>query len=137
MSRALIAPPRTATIVVYMQPPPEVSPNYRGHTRSKARRRAVAEFRQEAGMAAMVACSLDPFLLADWGGGTPVVLDAEIAWCCGRKSVDPTNAPALLKAAIDGIADVLWDGHDDHVLMGTVTQRRGEGVVTVTLREPS
>ena len=131
------APARTATILIRMMPPPECSPNWRGHTRSKGKRRAVAELRAEAGKAALVACSLDPFLVADWGGGTPVVLDAEIAWCCGRKSVDPTNAPALLKAAIDGIADVLWDGQDDHVLMGMVTQVRGGGTVTITLRDPS
>jgi hypothetical protein len=123
------APAMTATIVIRMQPPAEVSPNFHGSFRQRAK--AVREFRDEAAKATRYEGSRTEAFRENY---RPVTLDAEIAWCCGRKAVDPTNAPSLLKAAIDGIADVLFDGRDAHILMGTVTQTRGSGTVTVVLR---
>lgn len=119
-----------ATIQIPMLPPRECSPNWRGHWSQRAK--AVRAFRETAGWATYQA--LDDAGVFRLYGCQPVTLDAEIAWCCGRKSVDPTNAPALLKAAIDGIADVLWFGRDRHVQLGDVRQTRGDGTVTVTLR---
>ncbi len=63
-----------------------------------------------------------------------VIMDVEIAWCCGRKQADDDNAWASLKALRDGIADVLCNGEDRVITQGNLTQTRGEGVVTVTLR---
>jgi hypothetical protein len=64
-----------------------------------------------------------------------VVMDVEIAWCCGRKRLDDDNAWASLKACRDGIADVLFMGEDRYMVQGTLTQTRGDGTVTVVLRE--
>lgn len=126
-----------ATIVVRMLPPQEVNPNWRGSWRKRAA--AVAEFRDCARLCTVDALNsrghpASAFCGYDYAESGGVILDAEIAWCCGRNMVDPTNAPALLKAAIDGIADALWFGDDRHVHLGQVTQRRGEGTVTVTLQ---
>jgi hypothetical protein len=63
-----------------------------------------------------------------------VVMDLEIAWCCGRKRMDDDNAIAACKPLRDGIADVLFGGEDKHITQGTVTQTRGDGTVTVVLR---
>jgi hypothetical protein len=61
-------------------------------------------------------------------------MDLEIAWCCGRKRMDDDNAIAACKPLRDGIADVLFGGEDKHITQGTVSQTRGSGTVTVTLR---
>lgn len=122
-----------AVIEIPMVPPVEVSPNWRGHWRKKAK--ATGLFRATARLAAVSALSTpDPALTAFCGNDAPVTLDAEIAWSGRRRFVDPTNAPALLKAAIDGIADAMWFGQDRHVTIGAVKQTRGSGTVRVTLR---
>ncbi len=64
-----------------------------------------------------------------------VIMDVEIAWCCGRKRMDDDNAIAAMKPARDGIADVLWAGEDRYITQGRLTQTRGEGTTTITLRE--
>lgn len=115
-------------IEIPMMPPRECSPNWHGHWANKAR--AVAEFRQQARMSAMVADNTEAWI----GFDGPVTLDVEIAWCCGRKRLDDDNAKASLKAAIDGISDALWSGQDRHVTIGTVLQKRGKGVVRVMMR---
>jgi hypothetical protein len=118
-----------ATIVIRMLPPREVSPN--GGWTWRQRREAKAEFRGEAAKATLydsegVTAFADRF--------EPVTIDAEIAWCCGRKRMDDDNAKACLKSAIDGISDVLWRGQDRHVTLGEVKQTRGDGMVIVTLK---
>lgn len=128
---------QTATIVVPMLPPREVSPNG-GHS-WRARSRAKYELRQAAYWSARAVFDQQfPRILT----GTPareagVIMDFEIQWCCGRKRMDDDNAKACMKAIIDGIADLLWDHHDDHVTIGQLTQTRGDGTVTVTLRPAS
>lgn len=121
-----------AVIVIRMLPPAEVSPNWHGSWRQKGK--AVAEFRAEAAWAVRVAMSDSHLVTAFCGHFAPVVLDFQIAWCCGRKRLDDDNAKAALKAAIDGISDVLWGGQDRHVTIGEVKQIRGQGLVTVTLK---
>ena len=123
-----------AVIVILMAPPIEVSPNWHGPWRRRAR--AVAEFREQAGWATRAAVNANEGGLAHFLGNTNVTrLDADIAWQRGRNQSDPTNAPILLKAAIDGIADVLWNSRDDHVYLGAVKQTRGDGVTMITLSE--
>lgn len=116
-----------AVIVIPTMPPREVSPNWHGSWRKRAA--AAAAFRAEAGWATRF-----DLPAAFLGRVAPVAIDVEIAWCCGRRRLDDDNALASCKAALDGIADVLWDGQDRHVTVGTVTQTRGQGTVTVTLR---
>ena len=124
----------STVIVILMAPPIEVSPNWHGPWRQRAR--AVAEFREQAGWATCAAVNANEGGLAHFLGNTNVTrLDADIAWQRGRNRADPTNAPILLKAAIDGISDVLWGGRDDHVHLGEVTQTRGGGVTIITLRD--
>lgn len=118
-----------AVIVVRMTPPREVSPNARVHFRRRAR--AVAAFRAEAAKAAQFESEGTS---AFCGRMLPVELSAEIAWCCGRKRLDQDNAIASLKPLVDGISDWLWHGRDEHVRMGQITQVRGDGRVTITLR---
>lgn len=123
-----------ATITVLMQPPVECSPNWRGHTRSKAKRKAVAEFREEAAKATTVAV-LQNFGSFVWVPSAPeIIVDIEIAWCCGRKRVDPDNAMGFCKPALDGIAENLGI-NDRKFRPGEVKQVRGGGMVTFTLRE--
>lgn len=126
-----------AVIVVPMLPPREVSPNWYGAWRKKAR--AKRDLREAAYWSARgVFDQQFPRILT----GTPareagVIMDFEIAWCCGRKRMDDDNAKACMKSIVDGIADLLWDHDDRHVTIGTVTQVRGGGTVTVTIKQPS
>ncbi len=124
-------------IVIPMLPPKECSPNWRGHWTKKAR--AARKFRECAGYA-----TIEAFESQDWSplrryhhrlGKRAAIMDVEIAWCCGRRELDDDNAWASLKAARDGIADVLFGGEDRSLVQGTLTQIRGAGTVTVTLRE--
>jgi hypothetical protein len=117
-----------AVIVIPMLPPRECSPNYHGHWRRKSEE--IQWFRQQSTWATRFSSNMDAF----YDNHNPVTLDVEIAWCCGRKRMDDDNAKASLKAAIDGIADELWDGQDRHVTIGIVRQCRGDGTVTITLR---
>lgn len=118
-----------AVIVIRMMPPRECSPN--GGWTWRERASAKAAFRAEAAKAALYeATGTEAFVFRL----DPVTIDAEIAWCCGRKRLDDDNAKAVLKAAIDGISDVLWGGQDRHVTIGAVKQVRGEGLVRMTLR---
>jgi hypothetical protein len=119
------APARTAVIEIPMLPPRECSPNWRGHWPKRAR--AVREFRETAAWATRGTGN------RNWR--EYVVMDVEIAWCCGRRQQDDDNAWASLKAARDGISDVLFGGEDRFIVQGTLSQVRGEGVVTVVLRE--
>lgn len=122
-----------AVIVIPMLPAPELSPNARVHWRVRAR--AAQAAREAAGWATRAALDAGSPVCQwcgyDHGG---VVMDLHIAWCCGRKRTDDDNAWASAKAFRDGIADVLWGGEDRHVRTGTVTQTRGEGTTTITLR---
>lgn len=118
----------TAVIEIPILPPRECNPNFHGSWRARAD--AVWVFRRAAGWAtkAWVNAANRPPLAGDY-----VVMDAHIAWCCGRRALDDDNAWASLKAARDGIADVLFGGEDRFIVQGTLTQTRGAGVVTVTL----
>jgi len=126
-----------AVIVVRMLPPRECSPNFHGHWRRKAE--AAEDFREEGHWATICGGDnpVNALHLRRLEHAHAVTIDAEIAWCCGRKRMDDDNAKASLKAAIDGIADVLWNGQDRHVTIGTVRQCRGDGTVTITLRSDS
>jgi hypothetical protein len=123
-----------AVIVVRMLPPAEVSPNWHGSWRKKAE--AVAELREQAHWATI--CGVDDPVnaihLRRLERCAAVMIDFEIAWCCGRKRLDDDNAKACMKPIIDGIAQELWGGQDRHVTIGEVTQVRGAGTVTVTIR---
>lgn len=127
-TQTAVARSTEAVIVILFLPPPECSPNWRGHWRQKAR--AVASFREQAAWATRFTADADVF----GGKRGPVTIDVEIAWCCGRKRMDDDNVKASLKPVIDGIAQELWGGQDRHVTIGTVRQCQGSGIVTVTLR---
>jgi crossover junction endodeoxyribonuclease RusA len=119
-----------ATITIPMLPDRELSPNSRAHWSVK--QRAAREFRGTAAWAT-IAWLTHEITDVDWGRGA--VMDVEIQWCCGRKKMDDDNAWASLKAARDGIADVLFGGEDRFITQGTLTQTRGDGSILVTLRE--
>ena len=115
------------------------SPNGRLHHQAKAR--ATKRLREDARRAAMshvndpVWRQLGGWAALGWGDrGVPVTMDIEIVWPKGRKTLDDDNAKASLKPAIDGVADALWGGEDRHVEIGRVTQTRGAGGLTFTLR---
>jgi hypothetical protein len=124
---------RAATIEIRMMPPPEANPNDHGN-RTRAKRKAIREWREEAGKAVMVTV-LQDFDRFMWiTSATEIIVDWEIAWCCGRRRLDDDNAIAACKPARDGIADAF--GVDDkRFRTGTMTQTRGAGIVTVTLRD--
>lgn len=116
-----------------MMPPRECSPN--GGWSWRERADAKAEWREQAGTATQVAVmqNFDAFC---WVPSAPeIIIDIEIAWCCGRKRMDDDNAITACKPARDGIADVLLDGDDRKLRTGRVTQKRGEGIVTFVLRD--
>jgi hypothetical protein len=120
-----------ATIIVRCMPPRSCSPNSRAHWR--ARHTDVRAFRECARLAAFEwANAADN----EWQirGARAVVMDAEIRWCCGRRSVDSDNGWAMLKSCRDGIADALFQGEDKHIQVGKLTQTRGDGSVRVVLR---
>jgi hypothetical protein len=122
-----------AVIVVPMLPAPALSANSRAHWRVRA---AAARALRECACLATIAALADPATGASAFRGVrePVELSAVIAWSGRRQAADPTNAPHLLKAAIDGISDALWAGDDRQVHLGRIEQERGDGTVTVTLR---
>ena len=115
------------------------SPNGRLHHQAKAR--VVGRLRHDAYLATMSHVN-DPawrqrggWAALAWGDrGVPVTMDIVVEWPKGRKAMDDDNAKASLKPLIDGIADALWGGSDAHVVVGTVTQMRGTGGLTITLR---
>jgi crossover junction endodeoxyribonuclease RusA len=117
-----------STIVIPMLPDRALSPNARCHWREKAR--AVEELRVTARLATLAGV---PYLGLALDRGA--VMDVEIAWCCRRKVMDDDNAWASLKAARDGVADVLFGGEDRFIVQGAMTQCRGAGTTTITLRE--
>lgn len=123
-----------ATVEILMMPPQECGANFRGHTADRARRRAVAEFRHEAGNAAMVAVLEDPDAFAWLPSAASIAVDLTVEWHGRRNKQDPTNLYDSCKAALDGIADRLLDGNDARLVPGRVEQRRGRGVTIVTLR---
>jgi hypothetical protein len=121
----------TATIVVPMLPPHECSPNWHGHWATKAA--AVKELRDTAGW-------YTRYCQMTYGPHWPafsgvVVMDVVIAWSGRRKPMDDDNAWASLKACRDGIADILFDGEDRLITQGTLRQTRGDGTISITLRE--
>jgi hypothetical protein len=120
-----------AVIVIPMLPPRSCSPNSRSHWRE--RHADVSTFRDCAYLSALAWANAAE---NEWAirGAEVIVMDAEIHWCCRRRSVDSDNAWAMLKSCRDGIADALFGGEDKHIRVGTLTQRRGEGLVRVTLR---
>jgi hypothetical protein len=125
-----------ATMEIPMLPPAEVSPNWTGSWRKKAA--AVKAWRWAAKATTVDYLNrgeggVRAFCGYDHGG---VVMDVEIAWCCGRKRMDDDNAWASLKACRDGIADALFFGEDRSIVQGELRQCRGAGTVTVVLRRP-
>jgi hypothetical protein len=125
-----------AVIVVPCLPPRECSPNFHGHWRK--RRNGALLLRTAAKMAAVDALNtMSTGASGFCGYPLPVLIDLEIAWNGRRSRMDDDNAKASCKALIDGISDALWSGRDDHVMIGTLTQTRGNGTVTVTLRPAS
>lgn len=121
------------TIEIPMLPPRECSPNARVHWRE--RHSAARAFREAAAWCAYQGRASEGF--AGFAYGEAVVMDVAIRWCCGRKRMDDDNAWASLKPARDGLADVLFGGEDRFITQGTLTQTRGDGTVTVTLRQAS
>jgi hypothetical protein len=116
------------TIVIPMLPAKELSPNWHGSWRGKAREVAIC--REQCGWAARFSAFFD-LLVHDV---RPVTLDVHISWSGRRKRLDDDNAKACLKCCIDGISDVLWGGEDSHVSIGRVTQETGgNGEVVVVL----
>lgn len=112
-----------------MLPPSVCSPNSTANWRVK--RRAAREYRRQAALAAMT--------VRNDRGETPelpheVTMDVVVAWDGRRQEMDSDNCWAAIKACRDGIADVLLDGDDRGVTLGTLTQIRGNGTTTVTLR---
>lgn len=130
-AQTAVARQTEAVIVVPMLPPQSCSPNSRAHWRE--RHADVSTFRDCAYLAALAWASAAD---NEWAirGAEVVVMDAEIHWCCRRRSVDSDNAWAMLKSCRDGIADALFSGEDKHIQVGELRQRRGEGLVRVTLR---
>ena len=124
--------PMQVTIEIPMVPGRACSPN--GGWSWRERAKAKYELRECARLSTYIAIHPDTRWIRD---APRVVLDAEVFWCCGRKRMDDDNVKAALKGAIDGIADELWQGEDKHVIVGTVTQTRGEGVTRITLRGES
>jgi hypothetical protein len=123
---------RSVTIEVPMMPPQEVSPNWYGPWRVRAKARA--EFRDAAYYATRALPGAEQERLFFWYG-RPVVMDVAVEWCCRRKRMDDDNLVAAMKAARDGIAACVFSGDDQYIRVGTVTQTRGGGTTTVTLRE--
>lgn len=120
-----------AVIAIPMLPPRSCSPNSRVHWR---RRHAdVRAFRQCACLAALAWASEAE---NEWAirGADVVVMDIEVRWCCRRKSMDTDNLVTACKPARDGVADALFGGQDKHVTIGALTQKRGDGTTTMTLR---
>ena len=124
-----------ARIEIYMVPPRECSPNARVHWRKRSR--AIKEARTQAELATRAALNAYAPGLTSYCGATtiPVVIDIEVAWHGRRKTMDQDNLIASVKPMIDGVSDALWFSQDDHVRIGEVTQRRGEGTTTLILRE--
>lgn len=115
------------------------SPNGRLHHQAKAQ--ATKRLREDARRATMSHIN-DPVwqrrggqVALGWGDrGETVTLDIGIEWPRGRQFADDDNAKASLKPVLDGIADALWGGEDRHVQIGSVTQTRGSGGLTITMR---
>lgn len=111
----------------------DLSPNGRPNWRQKAS--VVKRTREEARRATVSWLNTPGSGLDAYAGDTtPTILDVEISWPRGRRTLDDDNARASLKCVIDGIADGLWDGSDAHVRVGTVHQVRGTGGLTFRLR---
>lgn len=123
---------RSLTIRIPGCPAPELSPNAkrtmgrRGprtlHWGDKAEAIASARWEADECMKSALRTTDGDTWDAMMSGG-PMMVDAVIAWGYGRKRMDPTNLPAVLKATCDGIADAL--GVDDkHFRWGAVVQVR-------------
>lgn len=122
----------SATITISTVPPKACWPNARTHWRAKAR--VVASFREVAGWSTKLAVLADPWRF-DWVyRARVIVLDVVIAWPKGQRRLDDDNAWASLKAARDGIAEVL-QVNDRRFRQGALAQTHGDGSITVTLRE--
>jgi hypothetical protein len=122
-----------ATITIPMLPDRALSPNSRAHWTERAE--AARELRETAHWSTYGVVNRkgwDGFIFPNG-----CAMDVEIQWCCGRKQMDDDNAWASLKAARDGIADVLFGGEDRFITQGKLTQTRGDGIIIVTLRELS
>lgn len=117
----------------------EHSPNGRLHHQAKAW--VVKQLRHDAYLAAMSHVN-DPawrqgggWAALAWGDrGVPVTMDLVVEWPKGRQLWDTDNLVSACKPVRDGIADALWGGSDAHVVVGSVTQTRGTGGLTITLR---
>jgi crossover junction endodeoxyribonuclease RusA len=120
-----------ARIVIPMEPPRELSPNARTHW--SERQRWVRMWRDAGRL------SVYGSLLAEQREAISalrgVAMDVEIHWGKGRRVLDDDNAWASMKAARDGIADVLFGGEDRYIVQGAMRQCRGAGTTTITLRE--
>lgn len=122
------------TIVIYMMPPKECSPNARVHWRKRAQ--AVRMARNQAIMHTRAGLNGESPGLTKYCGHNPgVVIDIEVAWNGRRRQLDADNCIASCKPFLDGVADVLWFGDDSQVRIGEVRQFRGAGTTTLTLRD--
>jgi hypothetical protein len=131
-SRQTEAAFQQAVIEIRMTPPREVWPNTHIGWREKAK--AAADFRYQAGLATQIAKLEDGNNFGWVAGARQVMLDVVIDWPKGQRRLDDDNCWASLKAARDGIAEVL-EVDDRKMRQGTLRQQHGEGVITVTLRE--
>lgn len=113
-------------IEIPMLPPAECSPNARGHPLVKAG--AVKAWRRAAYYAAVE-------VRRDYLPPGSYEYDIEVAWSGRRQAMDDDNLLASCKAARDGLADALFEDREDRRLrIGRVTQVRGAGTTTFTIR---
>jgi hypothetical protein len=101
----------TERVIVSMAPAAELSPNYHGNWRPRAR--AVRTLRQLT----KLEC---PKLGRPIQGR--VLLEARIGWSKGRKVMDNSNAAAALKPLVDGLTDAGWWPDDNLVNVIVVEQ---------------
>ena len=115
-------------VVLPLCPARELSPNAREHWASKAR--AVKTMRRAAWACAHETLNGERPMLTG-----PVLVDATIGWAKGRKTVDPDNAVAMLKSAIDGLTDAgLWaNDREVTVVVGSQATWGSMGAATQAL----
>lgn len=125
----------TLTIRIPMCPPMELSPNAR--LGWQARHEAKCAYRD----CAYLATRSEAHWCDAWfpGEDGPIPYRVTIGWGKGRKTMDPDNAVAALKAAIDGVARALGIDDKRMVASGPVRQVRdigGEGYTEFVLGSP-
>lgn len=121
-------------IVVPMVPDAAAGPN-RGKRNHWAKQRAINELEDCAWKATLAMREAPDFAaIQEAAARSGLIMNLEIAWCCGRKRMDDDNAIAACKGLRDGVAAGLGI-NDRQIRQGEMRQVRGDGSVTVTLRE--